>query len=115
MQLEDYLEFEQFDNSDRIRVKGTRVAIEVLLEEFIKGARPDEIQRNYPTVTGEQVYATINYYLHNQAEMDAYRQRSRDAADGAYQEWLRTHKPSPLEQRIRAVREISARGKAAAP
>ncbi len=108
MRLEDYFEFEQLDDCARIRVKGTRVAIEVLLEEFNQGVTAEQIQQHYPSVTREQVYATITYYLHKQAEIDAYLKKSREVAEAAYQEWLRTHKPSPLEERMRKVREASA-------
>jgi uncharacterized protein (DUF433 family) len=104
MQLEDYFEFEQFEKCDRIRVKGTRVVIDVLLAEFNRGATAEQIQQSYPTVTREQVYATITYYLHNQPTVDAYLQRSQDEAEGAYRTWLHTHKPSPLEERLRKLR-----------
>jgi len=109
MQLEDYFEFEKFEDMDLIRVKGTRVLIEVLLDEFNQGASAEHIQSQYRTVTREQVYATITYYLHNQAEVDAYMRRSRAAAEANYQEWKRTHKPSPLEERLRALRDSCAR------
>jgi uncharacterized protein (DUF433 family) len=64
MQLEDYFDFQRPDN---IRVKGTRVGIETILYDFIHRSRtPEEIAQSYPSVTLEQVYATILYYLHNQ-------------------------------------------------
>jgi uncharacterized protein (DUF433 family) len=132
MQLEDYFEFEKFDTTpegapvecsageeppswDRIRVKGTRVAIEILIEEFLGGATPDQIQKNYPTVTLEEVYATITYYLHNQAEVDEYIRRGRAAAEAAYQEHLRRNPPSPLAQRLRALRAASQGSSQASP
>ena len=108
MQLEDYFEFEMFGDLERIRVKGTRVGIDVLLDDFNKGTHPEEIQKSYPTVTREQVYATITYYLHNQDNVDAYLKRSREAAEAAYQEWRNTHTPSPLEERLRKLRASSA-------
>jgi uncharacterized protein (DUF433 family) len=104
MQLEDYFECEKTTDVELIRVKGTRVPIDTLIDAFNKGVGPDEIQRNYPTVTREQVYATITYYLHNQEEVDAYLRRGREAADTAYQDYLRDHKPSPLEERLRTLR-----------
>jgi uncharacterized protein (DUF433 family) len=62
MQLEDYFDFLRPDD---IRVKGTRVGIETILYDFIyKSRRPEEIVQSYPTLTLEQVYATITYYLH---------------------------------------------------
>jgi uncharacterized protein (DUF433 family) len=109
MQLEDYLEFEKLGNRDRIRVKGTRVGIEILVKAFRQGETPGQIHESYPNVTLEQVYATITYYLHNQQEVDDYLRRSSEEAEADYQDWLRTHKPSPLEEKLREVREGSAK------
>ena len=70
MQLEDYFEFLRPDD---IRVKGTRVGIETILYDFIYKKRvPEEIAQSYKTLTLEQVYATILYYLHNQEEVTEY-------------------------------------------
>lgn len=107
MQLEDYFEFEKFDAMEKIRVKGTRVPIEVLLDEFNEGIAPEKIQEHYPTVTREQVYATITYYLHHQQTVDAYIERSKELAEKAYQEWKQTHKVSPLEERLHQLRRGS--------
>jgi uncharacterized protein (DUF433 family) len=92
MQLEDYFEFEKHDTkhgvAERIRLKGTRVGIEIIVHDFNEGATPTEIQARYPTVTLEQVYAAITYYLHNRAEVDAYIERGEKVADAYYQEYL---------------------------
>jgi uncharacterized protein (DUF433 family) len=70
MLLEDYFDFLRPDD---IRVKGTRVGIETILYDFIHRSRtPEEIAQSYRTLTLEQVYATILYYLHNQEAVSAY-------------------------------------------
>lgn len=70
MQLEDYFDFLRPDD---IRIKGTRVGIETILYDFIHRQRtPEEIAQSYPSVTLEQVYATILYYLHNKEAVSAY-------------------------------------------
>jgi uncharacterized protein (DUF433 family) len=70
MRLEDYFDFVAEDD---IRLKGTRVGIESVLYEYIhRDQTPEEIAGRFPTVTLEQVYATILYYLHNQETVDAY-------------------------------------------
>lgn len=70
MLLEDYFDFLRPDD---IRLKGTRVGIETILYNFIHRSRtPEEIIQAYPTLTMEQVYATILYYLHNKTEVSAY-------------------------------------------
>jgi uncharacterized protein (DUF433 family) len=70
MLLEDYFDFQRPDD---IRLKGTRVGIESVLYDFIFRARtPDEIAQTYPSLTLEQVYATILYYHHEKEQVTAY-------------------------------------------
>ena len=70
MQLEDYFDFWAPDD---IRVKGTRVGVETILYEYIhRSQTPEAIAQKYPSVTLEQVYATVLYYLHNKEAMSAY-------------------------------------------
>ncbi len=70
MQLEDYFDFLAPDD---IRIKGTRVGIETVLYDFIHRSRtPEKIVSSYPTLTLEQVYATILYYLRNRDQVNAY-------------------------------------------
>ncbi|MEQ9000069.1 MAG: DUF433 domain-containing protein [Coleofasciculus sp. B1-GNL1-01] len=70
MQLEDYFDFLAPDD---IRLKGTRIGIEHILYQYIHRAQtPSAIAERYRTVTLEQVYATILYYLHNQESVSTY-------------------------------------------
>ncbi|MFH7026980.1 MAG: DUF433 domain-containing protein [Heteroscytonema crispum UTEX LB 1556] len=70
MQLEDYF---NFFAPDDIRLKGSRIGIETILYEYIYRARtPEEIVQIYTSLTLEQVYATILYYLHNKEAVSKY-------------------------------------------
>lgn len=70
MLLEDYFDFLAPND---IRLKGTRVGIETVLYDFIYQSRsPEQIANTYPTITLEQVYATILYYHHQQEKIEAY-------------------------------------------
>ena len=61
MELESYFDFLAQDD---IRVKGTRIGIETILYDYIhRGQSPEAIAACYPSLTLEQVYATITYYL----------------------------------------------------
>lgn len=71
MQLENYFDF--LAEND-IRVKGTRIGIETILDDFLDGSDPEEIAIRYTSLSLEQVYATITYYLHNRQKVDAYLQ-----------------------------------------
>ena len=68
--LEEYF---QFLAPDDIRLKGSRIGIESVLYEHIYRLQPPEaIQQTFPTLSLEQVYATILYYLQNKPRLDAY-------------------------------------------
>ncbi|GAP93728.1 DUF433 domain-containing protein [Leptolyngbya sp. NIES-2104] len=68
--LEDYFDFLA---SDDIRLKNTRIGIESILYEYIYRCKtPEEIADQFHTVTLEQIYATILYYLNNSAEVKQY-------------------------------------------
>jgi len=93
MQLEDYFDFEKLDTKygpvEHIRIKGNRISIESVLELFNQGMPPDQIQREaYPSLSLEQVYATITYYLHYKPEVDEYNRRGEEVAEAYYQEYL---------------------------
>ena len=101
MQMEDYFEFEKFSECDRIRVKGTRVAIDIIIQDWKEGDLPEQIVSSYRTLTLEQVLATLTYYLHNQPAVDAYLHKREAVAEAEYQEYLK-QEPSPAMQRLRA-------------
>lgn len=70
MQLEDYFDFLAPND---IRIKGTRVGIESILYEYIhRKLSPEEIEPKFRTVTLEQVYATILYYLRDRESVGKY-------------------------------------------
>ena len=70
MQLEDYF---NFLTPNDVRLKNSRIGIETILYEYIYRARtPEEIEQIYPTLTLEQIYATILYYLHEKDQLSQY-------------------------------------------
>jgi uncharacterized protein (DUF433 family) len=93
MLLEDYFDFDKLDTrlgvAERIRVKGHRIAIENVIELFNQGIGPDVIQRDYyPSLTLEEVYATITYYLHNKQEVDAYLLRGKQLEEAFHEQYV---------------------------
>ena len=99
MDLESYFIFSTND----IRIKGTRVGIETVVDDYLEGASPEEIAARYRSLTLEQVYATITYYWHNQSEVDAYLARWLANAETAYQEQERH--PSPTRMRLKQLKQ----------
>ena len=96
-----------FLSADDIRIKGTRVGIETVLDDYLNGASPEEIAARYRTLTLEQVYATITYYLRHQEEINAYLARWRAYAEAAWQEQQRNPPEfvRELRERIQHKRE----------
>ena len=70
MKLQDYFDFLAPND---IRLKGSRIGIETLLYAYIhRGMSPEQIAHEYPSLTLEQVYATITYYYHKREAIDQY-------------------------------------------
>ena len=102
MKLEEYFDFL---SEDDIRIKGTRVGIETVLYDYIhRQHSPETIAKTYPSLTLEQVYATILYYLHNKEVVSKY--LSEWLEWGREVRKLQETNPSPLRQKLRKIKEV---------
>jgi len=110
MELESLFDF---ISPETIRIKGTRVGIEIAVENYLDGRSPEEITLCYPSLSLGQIYATITYYLCNKEKIDVYVKASQDRVEAAWQEQRRN--PHPGVKRIleiKAQREAEALAKA---
>jgi uncharacterized protein (DUF433 family) len=96
VELESYFEFLA---DEAIRIAGTRVGMETVVWNYQEGASPEEIALRYPTLTLEQIHATITYYLAHPDRVNAYLQRVRQQQEAAYQQ-SQQH-PSALMRSLR--------------
>src|SRR6476469_6993538 len=78
------------DEHGTIRVAGTRLTLESLLSLYRQGKTPQEIVTCFDGITLGDVYAVLGYYLHHQAEVDAYL-AEQDAASEAVWRELEVH------------------------
>ena len=60
------------DEDGIVRVGGTRVSLDIIIDAFREGATTEEIVMRYPTLRLVDVYSVIAYYLHHRIEVDAY-------------------------------------------
>jgi len=85
------------------RVAGTRVSLDSLVYAFWDGKSPETIAQSFPTLTLEQVYGAIAFYLGHRTEIDVYlqqgqrdyeaqRQAARDADPLFYQKMAETRR-----------------------
>jgi uncharacterized protein (DUF433 family) len=109
MQLENYFDFL---SPDDIRLKGSRIGIETILHEYLFRARtPEEITKIYTSLTLEQVYATILYYLHNKDQINQYMTEWLEWGERMREEQRRN--PPPVAEKLRKLRsERDAKRKA---
>ena len=108
MQLEDYFDFLAPDD---IRIKGHRIGIESVLYEYIYRAQsPEQIAQRFPSLSLEQIYATILYYHHNKEQVDRYIADWLEWGERMREEQARNPSPAILKlRRIIAERTAAER------
>jgi uncharacterized protein (DUF433 family) len=95
------------DREGVLRVGGTRVTLDTVVDAFREGATPEEIVQQYPSLSLADVYAVIGYYLQQQPEVEAYlRQRRQQAARVREQNEAR-YDPQGIRDRLLARRGAS--------
>lgn len=89
-------------HDDGYRVRGTRVSPDSVVYRFLEGLSPESIQSDcFPTLTLEQVYGAITFYLPNRAEVDAYL-RTADQDFEAFRQRVRDEYPQ-AHRRLDAI------------
>ena len=54
---------------------GSRVSLDSVVYEFLRGESPEAIVQSFPSLSLEQVYGGIAFYLAHRDEIDAYLKR----------------------------------------
>ncbi|HEX2570673.1 MAG TPA: DUF433 domain-containing protein [Polyangia bacterium] len=90
-----------------VRVGGTRVTLDTVVEAFQEGATAEEIVQQYASLELADVYATISYYLRHQTEVEAYLRGRRAEAEVLREQIGRQTGQAGLRQRLLARRRIS--------
>lgn len=86
-------------------VAGTRVSLKSVVLAFQNGLSPETIAGEcFPTLTLEEVYGAVAYYLGHQAEIDQYLKESAAAAEKFRQE-MRAAEPEYYRKLMEARRE----------
>lgn len=89
---------------DDIRLKNTRIGIETIICEYIdRGLSPEEIAQTYNSLTLEQVYATILYYLQNRELVGNYLKNWREHGN-KMREQQRLN-PAPVSLKLKQLRK----------
>jgi uncharacterized protein (DUF433 family) len=84
-------------------IRGSRVSLDSVVYGFCQGESPETIRENFPTLSLEQVYGAITYYLAHQAEIDLYLKTKQEDFERARRS--QTHVSSGLRARLLNARE----------
>ena len=87
-----------------IRFKRSRIGLEFIIQPYLEGDSPERIYHGYRhSLSLEQVYAAITYYLHNKAKVEEYLKKGKEIEDYYYREFLKKP-PSEALQRLRKLK-----------
>jgi uncharacterized protein (DUF433 family) len=68
------------DSQGVLRVGGTNVTLDMVVEVYRAGNTAEEIVRHYPSLQLADVYAVLTYYLRHHTEVDTYIRRRQEKA-----------------------------------
>jgi uncharacterized protein (DUF433 family) len=99
------------DPDGRMRVTGTRVLLDLIVEAYGRGETPEHIVQMYPTLKLDQVFLALGYYMRHRADVDTYIRRMDDQAEDLRQKWETEYPPNvtraELQKRLQAKRNVS--------
>ncbi len=87
-----------------VRVIGSRVTLDTVIGAFNDGASAEEIVEQYPSLSLNDVYAVIAYYLHEKAAVDTYLAEYRQRGEQIRQEVEARFNPVGIRERLLARR-----------
>jgi uncharacterized protein (DUF433 family) len=93
------------DEHGVLRVGDTRVSLDSVVYAFRQGHAPETIRQQYSTLSLEEVYGALAFYLANQEEVDRYLERQQQAWNQFRQ--TADHQPPSVVERLRAMQAAS--------
>ncbi|MBZ0315321.1 MAG: DUF433 domain-containing protein, partial [Anaerolineae bacterium] len=93
------------DEDGRMRVSGTRVLLDLIVDAYRRGETPEHMVQMYPTLTLDQVYLAIGYYLRHRETVDDYIRRMDEEAERLRREWEAEHPPKITQAELLARRQ----------
>jgi uncharacterized protein (DUF433 family) len=70
----------RLDDQGAVRVGETRVLFDLVIRSYLRGDTPEDIVREYPTLSLADTYGAIAYYLQHRDQVEEYLQRREEQA-----------------------------------
>jgi uncharacterized protein (DUF433 family) len=64
-------------SGDSYRITGTRVSLDSVVYDYLSGLSPESIADSFDTLSLEQVYGAITFYLSHRSEVDQHLMQNR--------------------------------------
>jgi uncharacterized protein (DUF433 family) len=94
------------DDGGVIRVGGTRVTLDIVIEKHLEGVSAERIVEKYPALSLADVYAAISYYLRHQEEVETYMAEQRQRAAEMQRKLEGLFDPTELKARLLAKKQL---------
>ena len=96
------------DQDGTIRVGGTRVTLDTVVEAYTEGASAEEIVLQYDSLNLADVHAVISYYLRHRSEVEAYLEKRGQEAEAIRRENEKRFPAADIRERLLARRNNRA-------
>ena len=73
------------------RITGTRVSLDSIVYDYLSGLSPESIADNFDSLSLEQVYGAITFYLSHRDEVDRHLMSNRAKFDALRQKARESH------------------------
>jgi uncharacterized protein (DUF433 family) len=78
-------------NGDSYRITGSRVSLDSVVCDYLSGLSPESIADNFDTLSLEQVYGAITFYLSHRDEVDRHLMENRAKFDALRKKARESH------------------------
>jgi uncharacterized protein (DUF433 family) len=92
------------DDDGVLRVGGTRVRLETIINAFKSGCAAEEILLKYPSLNLTDIYAIFTYYLWSREEVEGYLEERRRVEEAVRRENETRFPPAGVRERLLARR-----------
>lgn len=82
------------DEHGRLRIGETRVLLDLVVYAFRLGSTPETITEQYPSLSLDDVYLAIGYYLRHRDEIDRYLRQQESEAEAFRREHEAKYPPT---------------------
>jgi len=94
----------EVDADGVVRVGGTRVTLDTIVDVFQDGATAEEIVHQYPSLDLADVYSVISFYLQRRSDVEAYLRRRQQQRDKVRDQNEARFSPRSIRDRLLARR-----------